>query len=118
MLEYARKKATETPYQRGQQRVYAVITDKRGKKIAESSNSYCKSHPTQAIFAKLCGKSDKIYLHAEIAAMLKVRNNNKKDLTLHIARVDSKGNPLPSAPCEICALAAEVFGIKEIKYKE
>jgi hypothetical protein len=52
-------------------RIVARVYDRRGTLIAQATNSYEKTHPIQAHFAKLCGKPDSIYLHAEVAALLK-----------------------------------------------
>lgn len=50
--------------------IKATCYDKRGRKISDAFNDYKKSHPIQAHFAKLSGRVDAVYLHAEVAAQM------------------------------------------------
>jgi len=92
-------------------KVACVITDKRGRILSIGQNSYNKSHPTQAYYAKQCKHFEKIYLHAEIDALIKLNHRPHK---IYIARVNKKGEPKLAAPCSICAMAIKEAGIKEI----
>ena len=49
----------------------AKCYDKKGNLLSEAMNSYKKTHPLQAYFAEKVGLPDKVFLHAEIAAILK-----------------------------------------------
>lgn len=114
MIDYCIQKANKIPYRKGQERIYACITDKRGKVVAEAPNSYSCSHPTQYHYAKKVGRPEAIYLHAEMATMLKAKGRGVK---MYVARVNRKGKPLLAAPCEICNLMLQCCKhIKEVCY--
>ena len=113
MLDYCVEKAREAT-QEGRVRVYAAIVDSKGRLLAEASNSYTKSHPKQAEFARRAGLGDKIFLHAEIAALVRLRTNSAAKM--YIARVDVFGNPLPARPCDICQLAIQESSIYSVEY--
>lgn len=113
-LDYAISQARQIDYESGQRRVFSVVVDKRGRILSESANSYSKSHPIQAHFAERVDLPDKIYLHAEIASLIKVRYG--EPYKIFIARVDSEGNPVPGAPCPICELAIKESGVKSVEY--
>ncbi len=81
--------------------------------ISVGHNSYQKSHPLQAKFAKRAGRPSAIYLHAEISALIKCRGVPHR---IHIERVDMKGNTKMAKPCEICELALKEAGVKIISY--
>ena len=93
----------------------ATLYDKRGKILAQGTNSYSKSHPLQGKFAVEAGKPDAIFLHAEIDALRKC-----KDWSLirriRIERYDVHGNPKLAKPCRVCQHAIESIGIPEIEY--
>jgi len=109
MLDYAIEKAREINPDENHVRVYAVITDKRGRIIAEGKNNYVKSHPLQAYYAKMVDNENAIYLHAEIQAMVKCDSNNAHKM--YVARVSRQGHPMPARPCKICQTAIEDLNI-------
>lgn len=94
----------------------ATIYDKRGKVLSVGENSYSKTHPKQAELARIAGREGAIYLHAEIAAIIKLKNKQDKAHKIFIERYDSDGNPLLAKPCEICSIALEMAGIKLIEF--
>lgn len=101
---------------RVKQELKATIYDKRGRVLAIGANSYSKSHPKQAEFAKAAGRDRAIYLHAEIAAIIKLRDKQSKAHRIFIERYGKNGEPLLAKPCEICCLALEMAGIKIIEH--
>jgi tRNA(Arg) A34 adenosine deaminase TadA len=114
MLDFAIDLARKVPRKKGEQRVVAVALDKRGRLISIGYNSYVKTHPRQKLFAEACGNPHREYLHAEVSALLRAKGKPVHELV--VARVDSQGNPLPSAPCPVCALASKQFGVKHLTY--
>lgn len=114
MLEYALERANEMPHIQGQRRVYAAVVDKRGRILAEGFNSYIKTHPVQAYYAEKVDLPERVYLHAEIAALIRVRHGNP--YKIFVARVDANGNPMLAAPCEVCSEAIRCSGIKSVEY--
>lgn len=93
--------------------VTATILDKRGNILSKATNSYVKSHPIQAKYATLHGEPYKIYLHAEIAALVKAKGKGYK---IVIERYNKEGKPMLAAPCPICAAAIKAAGIERIEY--
>lgn len=97
------------------QEIKATVFDKRGRVLSIGQNSYVKTHPEQARLAKKCGLEHKVFLHAEVAAILKVRDLKKAHRIL-ITRFGKNGEPLLAAPCPICASAIKAAGIKHIEH--
>lgn len=97
------------------QHILARCYDKKGNLLSVAFNSYTKSHPLQAYFARKVGHSEhKIYLHAEIAAILKARG--KPIYKLSVERYDKSGLPANAQPCAICREAIKAFGIRKVEY--
>ena len=93
----------------------AIIYDKRGRVLSIGKNSYCKSHPIQARFAKQANLEHKIYLHAEVAAIVKCKDLSKAHKIV-ITRFGKSGQPRNACPCEACKLAIAHSGIKNIEH--
>jgi tRNA(Arg) A34 adenosine deaminase TadA len=98
-------------------KVKATIFDKRGKVISCGTNSYEKTHPLQYKLSKQCGNPDAIYLHAEIAAIVKLKKYHSAHKIL-IERYDSEGKPRMAKPCQVCALAIKQADITVVEYTE
>ena len=94
--------------------ITATIFDKRGMIISRAVNSYHKTHTRQAFYAKRLGLHDKIFLHAEIAALVKCRSG--VPYRIKIERYDKNGNPMLAKPCPICELAIKEAGIHVVEY--
>lgn len=89
----------------------AVITDKKGNVLSIGENNYTKSHPYMAKMAMMYDEPDKIFLHAEIAAILKCRRLTDAH-TIHIYQIAKDGTVTLAKPCKICAGAISKAGIK------
>ena len=61
----------------------ATIYDKRGNILSIGYNSYTKSHPYQAKLAALVDEPYKIYLHAEIQAIVNLRGGKPYHFSVH-----------------------------------
>lgn len=81
--------------------------------LAKETNSYSRTHPIQAKYAAKAGEPYKIYLHAEIAALIKAKGKGYK---IKIERYNASGKPLLAAPCPICMLAIQTAGIELIEH--
>ena len=88
----------------------AVITDKQGSLISFGFNS-TKTHPLQAEYASRLKQPSKIYLHAEIAALVKAK---QQGYNMYVVRIGAKGELKDSEPCPICKLAMRIAGISNI----
>lgn len=91
--------------------IVAIVTDRRDKILSIGFNSYKKTHPLQKRYGERTGNPDRIFLHAEIAALVKCRSEGDR---IYIARVDKQGNKKPAYPCPVCRLAIIEAGIREI----
>lgn len=113
ILQKAIDGARNIPYVKGQARVFSLITDRKGKIISSSANSYTCTHPAMARTSRKLGML-KEYLHSEVSALLKAKGKGYK---LYVARVDSKGNPVAAFPCQVCQAYIKIDGsIKEIEH--
>lgn len=94
-------------------RVSAIVTDNRGKIISKAINSYNKTHPIQAGYAQKIKRPSRIYLHAEIAALVKCRKNPH---TIYVSRFYRDGKMAMAKPCKICEMALKESGVKKVVY--
>ena len=113
MLDYCIDKARRHA-SNGRVVCYAVICDKKGNILSEAGNQYLVSHPYQFKIAKKVGLEEKQFLHAEVAAIVKLPRNTKQPHSIYISRVRKDGTPAPAAPCPICQHALSLLGIKNI----
>lgn len=93
--------------------ITAFAYDKRGKLLAVGHNSYVKTHRLQAHYAKKAGRPQAIYLHAELAALMKARQPVHR---LVVVRYNADGSPGNAKPCEICQLAIKAFNVKHVEH--
>jgi tRNA(Arg) A34 adenosine deaminase TadA len=87
--------------------ILAKCYDKQGRLLSAAFNSYTKTHPLQAYFAKKVGHDDCEYLHAEIAALIKAKGKTVHHIT--VERYGNHGQPLLAKPCPICEEAIKAF---------
>jgi len=95
--------------------ITAIIYDKRGHILSIGKNSYIKTHPLQAKFAAKAGKEKAVYLHAEIAALVKLRDWSKAHKIV-VMRFNKDGEPANAKPCSICQKALREAGISNIEH--
>jgi len=97
------------------QNITAIIKDKRGRVLSIGKNQYDKSHPLQARLAERVGLKEKIYLHAEVDAIIKCRDLTRAH-KIEIFRTNRQGKPMLASPCPICKSAIEAAGIKVVEH--
>ena len=98
----------------GKHQITAMVRDRKGKVIGVGRNSYVKTHPLMqqaAEATKSC--SERIYLHAEVAALLKVRDWSKAH-SIEVFRFTKDGKPALAKPCACCQFIINQTGIKEV----
>ena len=93
--------------------IKATIYNKRGRVLSVGYNSYHKTHPFQFRYAIRAGLREKQYLHAEISALIKCK---EEPYRMVIERYGKDGRPLLAKPCPICSIAIAESGIKVIEY--
>ncbi len=118
MLDYTLSLARAIEYEKGKQRVAAVLVDRWGNPISSGTNSYVKTHPLQKHYATKAGNEHREYLHAEIAAIIRAQGLTGKGTTMYIARIKADGSPALAAPCPVCQLALAEAGITNVVYTE
>lgn len=96
------------------QTIIAKCYDKKGNLLSVGFNSYKKTHPLQALLAAKVGHPYKIYLHAEISAIL--RAGDKSIHAITVERYNADGLPVNATPCPICALAIKIFNVKKVSH--
>jgi tRNA(Arg) A34 adenosine deaminase TadA len=90
--------------------IIATIYDKKGRPLSIGVNSYVKTHPMQAKYAAMYGRPEQIYLHAEMAAIVKLKKPWLAH-TIKVERYDNEGNPVSAKPCPICQAAIDALKI-------
>ena len=96
-------------------KLVAIITDKKGRVLSIGKNSFTKTSPRQAYYAEKCGNRHKIYLHAELDAIIKLKYTDNP-YAIYIVRINKKNEPVLSKPCKICQQALKDIKIKKIYY--
>jgi hypothetical protein len=97
----------------------ATCFDSKGRVIVTRANDYEKSSPWQKLYSVKSGMSDaRIYVHAEVAALLASRDykGESKVHSLLVQRFDSFGNPKLAKPCNSCMFALGLFRVKILRY--
>ena len=89
----------------------AFIKDKKGKILSIGENNHTKSHPLMAKLSRRAGDPKKIFLHAEIAAIIKCRDLSKAE-SIFIYRVLDNKDIVLADPCPICTSAIKALGLK------
>ena len=95
--------------------VTAMIYDRKGRVLSVGQNSYVKTHPLQARHAHKTGLPDKLFLHAEVAAIVKCRDLSKAH-RIFVTRYNKQGEPTLAKPCPVCLSAIQASGIKYIEH--
>ena len=118
ILQKAIDSARAIQHKPGEARVYAIVTDRKGRVLSENSNAYGKSHPKQKEYNSAAGVNKvRCNLHAELRVLLQAAKVNPKDCTITVARVGANGQTLPAYPCPSCRLAIKESGfIKSIQH--
>lgn len=94
-------------------RLGAVIVDRSKRILASSTNKMTKTHPVQKQWSKKVSNGKQIYLHAEIAALVKCR---KQPYAIYVARVLKDDTEAMARPCPVCMAALKEAGVKRIYY--
>lgn len=91
----------------------AIIYDKRGRVLSVGENSYTKTHPMMYRLGMSVGTPLKVFLHAEVAAIIKCQDLSKAH-TIKVFRLGKSGAYLNAKPCPICQEAIKAAGIKNV----
>lgn len=97
------------------QSITAIIYDKKGRVLSIGQNSYEKTHPLMLKYGKQVGMPERIFLHAEIAAITRCPDITKAHRML-ITRYTKDGCSGLAKPCPICESAIKSTNIKIVDY--
>lgn len=100
---------------RQRQDLTALIYDKRGRVLSIGKNSYVKTNTHMAEHARLVGQPEKIYLHAEVAAILKCKDLSRA-WRIKVFRFFKDGTEANAAPCAVCRSAISATQIRYIEH--
>jgi deoxycytidylate deaminase len=93
----------------------SVIVDS-GRIISIGINTR-RSHPLQHHYAHLVGRPEKIYLHAEMHAIVQAKSfRNLYRPEIYVFRKNRQGQLAMARPCPICMQAIKDCGITRIHY--
>lgn len=95
--------------------ITAIVYDRKGRIVSMGKNSYFKTHPLQAKYAQEVGLEEKIFLHAEVDALVKLKDW-KRAHKIVITRFGKTGEPLLAKPCKVCEHAIRLAGIEHIEH--
>jgi len=95
--------------------VASAVLDHKGRILSIAANSERKTHPLMKIYSEAIGGKHKIYLHAEIAALVKNRGDAESIIVIRVTRHKTLAL---AKPCPICQMAIEKAGIQRIYYTD
>lgn len=101
-------RAAEVAKQSSCKQKHGAILYRGGRVLAVGVNSQRNEHPSMEI-----DPTEYTY-HAEVAAMFGVHST--EGATLFVARINRRGNPVYSCPCENCMHSILVGGIKRVVF--
>jgi len=106
---------THVPKAKHKHQLTAVIYDKKGRVLSIGKNSYTRTHPVQAALARAHGTPEKVYIHAEVDAILRCKDLTKA-YRIVVTRVGRSGELLLACPCGICSSYIKASGIKIVEH--
>jgi len=95
--------------------ITAIIYNKKGHVLSIGKNSYIKTHPLQAWHAVMTDQPSRIYLHAEIDAIIKCRDLNKA-YKIVVTRLNRRGATMLAKPCAICQSAISKTPLQVVEH--
>lgn len=99
----------------GQHNLTAIVKDKRGRILSVGKNSYVKTHPLMQKAAKATNSKERIYLHAEVAALLRLKDWSKAH-SIEVFRFTKDGKPAMAKPCQCCQYIINQTAIKKVSH--
>lgn len=102
-------------YSQHKQKIGCIITNKKNEVLSKGT-ILLKTHPIQFYYGVLNNKPKKIYMHAEINAIVKLNRNSNP---YHIYVIRRNNHKLQLAkPCDICMSAILNTNIKYIFHSD
>jgi deoxycytidylate deaminase len=98
-----------------QQNLTAFIYDKKGRVLSIGKNSYTKTHPYMAQLANQHNEPDKVFLHAEVDAIIRCRDIASAH-RIFVTRLSRNGQYAMARPCQICMTAINATPISKVEH--
>lgn len=96
----------------GHHLITAIVRNKRGRILSVGRNSYVKTHPLMSKAAIAAKVPERIFLHAEVAALLQV--NWEQAYSIEVFRYTKDGKPANAKPCACCQYVINQTSIKKV----
>lgn len=109
-IDIAIKMALQSPFKH---KIGAVVLDAKDNILSSGCNRR-KTHPLQYAHAKATGNDKRHFLHAEIAALVKVRSGIPH--TCLVLRIGNDGSFRMARPCPVCMSALAEAQVKYVVY--
>lgn len=91
--------------------ITAILFDKKGRPLSVGRNSYTKTHPLMARESAKHGEPYKVFLHAEIDAIVRCKDMSKASRIV-VMRFDAHGLPVNAKPCRICQGLLSTYNLR------
>ncbi len=110
-LRYALKAACHHTFdEKLRSRHCAVLVD--GQRILGASFNDLKSHPVTEPYHRKFGRPGST-IHAEMASVINAPwNTDIAGKTVYVVRINARGKPMMSMPCDMCRMFLRDYGIK------
>ena len=95
--------------------ITAIVKDKRERILSIGKNSYVKTHPLMLKAKTATGGKNSVFLHAEVAALLKIKDWDKAH-SIEVFRFTKDGKPAMAKPCICCQWIINQTNVKKITY--
>ena len=92
-----------------------MVYDKKGNLLSVGRNSFVKTHPIQARAAKAVGQEKRVFLHAEVHALVQLRDWSQAH-TIKVIRLGADQRELLAKPCPVFMYVIKQTGIKRIEH--
>lgn len=96
---------------------HAALVYKSGRIINVSTNKY-HNDPKEYPLHSFNATKDRISVHAEVAAIKRLKPEQVAGSTLYLARISADGAPMLSRPCERCTEILIAAGVRKVVYTD
>lgn len=94
---------------------HAALVYKGGRVLSIANN---KTHNDPRLFPDERFVYDAVGVHAEVAAIRRLKPEHVRGATIYIARVNNSGEPRMSRPCNNCDSYLKRHGIRKVIYTD
>tara|TARA_X000000950_G_scaffold283458_1_gene384329 strand:+ start:2671 stop:3063 length:393 start_codon:yes stop_codon:yes gene_type:complete len=114
-MENIFKLAIQVAKQSPSKKKVGAVLLKKNRVIATAVNLETKTHPIQALWAEKVGRPEKIFLHAELSALIKAKEKADKIIVARLGGLNYTELRM-SKPCPVCSAYLHDCGVEHIYY--